>query len=319
MRISIAMATFNGARFIAEQLDSFAAQTRLPDELVISDDSSNDDTVSIAEAFATTAPFPVRIFRNDTNLGFNRNFARALSHCSGQLLLISDQDDIWYPEKILEIERCLTDRPDTLTLIHDEHLADGNGNILTETFLGNVRKVGYPDRYYVVGNCTALRRDVLELLLPFPDEVNYDVWIALLTDLLRVRYVLEKPLQLYRRHGNNATEPELAHSKPTVWKLAIAYGRKDARVGWAKQQALLMNAHHRISEWNHLIDVITEPGRADAALARINCEVGQLRERAQVASLPRWRRWRTVLSLWASGFYGSFAGWKSAAKDLVRP
>lgn len=100
MKMSIAMATYNGARYLREQLDSFAAQTRLPDELVVCDDGSSDDTLNILEEFARTAPFQVRIFRNDVNLGYAQNFARALERCVGDLVFLSDHDNVWFEDKI---------------------------------------------------------------------------------------------------------------------------------------------------------------------------------------------------------------------------
>src|SRR5437773_2588198 len=93
--ISIAMATYNGAKFIREQLASLAAQTRLPHEIVVSDDCSTDATVSIIEDFAATVAFPVRLHRNPTNIGVARNFERALRACSGGIVFICDQDDFW--------------------------------------------------------------------------------------------------------------------------------------------------------------------------------------------------------------------------------
>ena len=86
MKISIAMATYNGGKYLREQLDSFLAQTRLPDELVITDDCSTDDTLAIIETFAATAPFEVRWERNEQNLGYTGNFNKALMKAAGDLV-----------------------------------------------------------------------------------------------------------------------------------------------------------------------------------------------------------------------------------------
>ena len=98
--ISIALATYNGSRYIREQLDSIALQTRLPDELIISDDASTDDTLDIARDFARHVPFPVKIYKNQERLGSTRNFEIAILYCSGNLISLCDQDDIWYPNKL---------------------------------------------------------------------------------------------------------------------------------------------------------------------------------------------------------------------------
>src|ERR687894_3003245 len=99
-RFSVAMCTYNGARFVAEQLASVAAQTRPPDELVVCDDGSTDETCRLVEEFAARAPFPVRLFVNERNLGSTRNFGRAVALCEGDLVALSDQDDVWHPEKL---------------------------------------------------------------------------------------------------------------------------------------------------------------------------------------------------------------------------
>ena len=99
LRISIAMSTYNGGKYLQEQLDSFLAQTSLPDELVITDDCSTDNTLEIIQAFAAMAPFEVRWEQNEKNLGYTGNFNQALMKTTGDLVFLSDQDDVWFPEK----------------------------------------------------------------------------------------------------------------------------------------------------------------------------------------------------------------------------
>jgi len=319
MKISVAMATYNGARYIGEQLASLAAQTRRPDELVVADDASSDGTPDIVERFAAEAPFPVRLERNARNLGFNGNFARAMERTTGDLVLISDQDDVWYPEKIAAVEAALDGAPDKLSLIHDEHLADAGGARLSGTFLERVRKVGYGDRYFVAGNCTAHRRVLLPLLLPFPAETNYDGWIATVTDLLGTRLVLERPLQMYRRHGGNSTEPELATEAPNRWAVAARFGLRDPRPGWAATIRLLDEAARRIEDRSEALDSAAGLPIASAAAARARAEKARLERRGALLSLPRPRRALAVARLWLGGFYRDFEGVKSAAKDALRP
>src|SRR4051794_15860948 len=95
---SVAMCTYNGARFIGAQLASVAAQTRTPDELIVCDDRSTDETVAIVQKFADSAPFRVRLHVNEENLGSTKNFERAVSLCEGDLIALCDQDDVWLPE-----------------------------------------------------------------------------------------------------------------------------------------------------------------------------------------------------------------------------
>src|SRR5262249_13539560 len=110
MSISIAMATYNGQRHIQRQLDSLAAQTHLPAELVVSDDMSSDETLKIVDAFAKTAPFQVRIYQSKTRLGYRANFMRAAGLCQSDLIAFCDQDDYWYPNKIATCIEAFNDR-----------------------------------------------------------------------------------------------------------------------------------------------------------------------------------------------------------------
>ena len=93
MRVTIALATYNGERYLQEQLDSFLAQTRLPDELIVVDDKSTDGTLNILRQFADSAPFSVRWFQNDNNLGYCGNFNQVLLRVDSDIVFLSDQDD----------------------------------------------------------------------------------------------------------------------------------------------------------------------------------------------------------------------------------
>ena len=99
MKASIALATYNGERYLQEQLNSFLHQTRLPDEIIACDDCSTDRTMDILESFAISALFAVYIYRNAINLGYTKNFERAISLCSGDVIFLSDQDDVWFPKR----------------------------------------------------------------------------------------------------------------------------------------------------------------------------------------------------------------------------
>src|SRR6266852_3873222 len=98
--VSVAMATYNGQKFIREQLDSLAAQQHLPSELIITDDASSDKTVVIAEQFAKVAPFTVHVYRYDNRVGYRANFMRAARLCTSDVVAFCDQDDIWSPQKL---------------------------------------------------------------------------------------------------------------------------------------------------------------------------------------------------------------------------
>jgi glycosyltransferase involved in cell wall biosynthesis len=318
MKVSVALASYNGARFIDEQLASLAAQTRLPVELVVCDDGSTDDTLAHVERFAAGAPFEVRIVRNPDNLGFSGNFQRALSLVTGEIVFICDQDDIWYPEKIATSLAALEADSSAALVVNDEHLMDGAGKRLDATFLGNVRKLGYPDTYHCAGCCTAIRRDFLDLALPLGAPINYDLWISNLSDILGLKRVIDAPLQLYRRHGDNSTETVLAEEQASLWRLFRAYGLSDPRREWRIQLEALAGYRRRIEERRTLAERLAGPGGVERALARIAAETDRLERRLALLAKPRPVRLPSVLKLWRGGFYRDFAGGKSALKDILR-
>src|SRR5262245_47180770 len=124
MRLSIALCTYNGAVYLKEQLDSLAAQTRMPDELVISDDRSTDDTLRLIEEFAATAGFPVRLSVNESNLGIAKNVEKAISLCRGDVILLSDQDDVWHADKLETVEGIFEVKPQLSLVFSNAELVD---------------------------------------------------------------------------------------------------------------------------------------------------------------------------------------------------
>ena len=98
------MATYNGEKFLEQQLQSLSKQTRLPAELVICDDTSSDATVDIIKRFSETAPFPVKLVVNEERLGWRGNFLKAASLCVSEYIAYCDQDDIWLPEKLATVQ-----------------------------------------------------------------------------------------------------------------------------------------------------------------------------------------------------------------------
>ncbi len=117
MKISIAMATYNGAKYIRDQLDTLARQSLPPVELVVTDDGSTDATLNIVEEFSAEAPFPVRVFRNTARLGYEENFLKAASLCTGDLIAFCDQDDLWVEQKLSLCARYFAD-PSIQGVVH---------------------------------------------------------------------------------------------------------------------------------------------------------------------------------------------------------
>jgi glycosyltransferase involved in cell wall biosynthesis len=130
LSVSIALATYNGARYIREQLDDLTAQTHLPAELVVCDDGSTDGTLDIIEQFATTAPFPVRIHRNAERLGYRANFMKCAGLCTSDLIAFCDQDDRWQPQKLERLSTAFAD-PEVLLAYHNACATNEQGGALS--------------------------------------------------------------------------------------------------------------------------------------------------------------------------------------------
>ena len=185
MKISIAMAAYNGEKYLRAQLESFLLQSRLPDELIVCDDGSTDATLEILELFRQKAPFNVYIFRNKINLGFTKNFEKSIMKCSGDLIFFSDQDDIWFNNKVEVIEKACVSNPEKLLLIHDGKLVDENLNWYGTTKLGQVVSGYGRTDALVMGGLTAVRKKFILLALPMPvGVVGHDVWLHNIAQLL---------------------------------------------------------------------------------------------------------------------------------------
>jgi glycosyltransferase involved in cell wall biosynthesis len=209
VRISIAMATYNGERYIQEQLDSLARQTLFPAELVVTDDGSTDRTLSILEAFSAGAPFPVRIFRNSTRLGYEDNFLKAASLCTGDLLAFCDQDDIWLEQKLSLCSKYFSD-PRIEGVLHSGQtlLHTGERGKLHPNFpRTKVWEAGEFDPFSgVPGYAIVIRRDLLDLVdnTVRPMRLkSHDNWSWLLASSAGRVVTLAEVLVLYRQHGAN--------------------------------------------------------------------------------------------------------------------
>lgn len=321
MSVSIAMATFNGARHLQAQLDSFAAQTRLPDELIACDDGSSDATVAILDAFARRAVFPVVVLRNDATLGYVRNFERALAACRGDIVFLSDQDDAWFPEKIERMAAVLQAREDLQVVIADMVLTDAALQATSLTQLRNILDIGMPPSSYVAGCATAIKRGWLELVLPVPVQVvTHDNWIHRLAEALDVRQVMPEPMQFYRRHGANASASAASEPVPmSRVRSALAHGLDSARSGWQQEAERVRATRERIATRSRVLESLGLLARQPAALARLEAQGRAIQSRIHASGRGRLSRWPAILRMWLRGDYRHFAGARSALKDLVRP
>jgi glycosyltransferase involved in cell wall biosynthesis len=252
IRISVAMGTFNGARFLREQLDSIAEQSLAPAELVIGDDCSTDETLAIAEDFAARAPFPVRIHRNERNRGFADNFLATAERCGGEWIAFCDQDDAWYPHKLERIaERIAAYGPELMFVAHQLDLADGELRLqgrrippLARTRLSP--PLGMPASWSHGGCAMVFRAELVRdfdwrkrpldrfdwssVGRPQQRQLPHDRWVCLLANALGSSLLLAESLGAFRRHGSATTG---THVVPLSDRLrsAAATGAEAYRTG----------------------------------------------------------------------------------------
>jgi hypothetical protein len=317
-RVSVAMATYNGGQYLQPQLDSFLEQSRRPDELVVCDDGSSDGTLDRLEAFARTAPFSVRIERNAERLGYNANFAKAIDLCVGDLIFISDQDDQWYPAKIEQVTAAFVESPGALAVTNDQMITDGNGQPAGITVLHNLRRLGSSDDLFGPGCCTALRREALPILAPFPSAtVPYDHWITTLPVLLGARILIDRPLQTYRRHQSNTSGSIFSDASASRWKLASRAHRRNQREAFAGQVAMIQAFEARLHDRRDLIAKMGLASAMDSALRSLRDQRLAYAGRLAALGHDRIMRIPAIIALLGRGRYRQFQGIRSAIKDLV--
>src|SRR6185503_4562112 len=215
MKISLALCTFNGARYLASQLESIVTQTRPPDELIVCDDQSSDHTREIIQAFASSASFPVRLYVNDKQLGVRKNFERAISLCSGDVIALCDQDDIWHPEKLQLAEAVFLSSSDVGLVFSDAELVDDK---LRAEDCNLWQVIGFDARKkrriaegktlevllgmnVVTGATMTFKVEFRDLILPIPPEGLYhDGWIALIIAAVAQLAFIDRPFIKYRQH-----------------------------------------------------------------------------------------------------------------------
>lgn len=215
-QISIAMATFNGASHIREQLQSLSNQTKLPAELIITDDGSTDETLEIIHEFSATAPFDVRVQKNPHRIGYRANFIRAASSCAGELIAFCDQDDIWLPEKLAKSSSAFSD-PSVLFCYHNARILSSDGELL-----GNMAELALPKNInppfsfdpwmHGPGFTQMFRKSLLRFdgfwdhsidELNTSERMAHDQWIPFLGSTLGSTAYINENLAFYRQHGSN--------------------------------------------------------------------------------------------------------------------
>jgi glycosyltransferase involved in cell wall biosynthesis len=314
MRISIAMATYNGARFVDAQLDSLAAQTLPPDELVVCDDGSTDATADLIVAFSRRAPFPVRFLRNPARLGYADNFLHCAALCSGELIAFCDQDDVWHPNKLERLAAEARRRPSAVLIVHQGRVCDTDlhptGRLYPRVADAQLqRKACGPLWLDVPGYAMLFSRRLIESV-PWrqrPGDPNrpdtplaHDQWIYCIADMLGDIAFLPEDLVDYRRHDANTIRIDEGGRRRRGLREKLSALRDEYRA----TAALLARYEECFARLAAQCDEAVR-GDVAAAAARYGRYGELFRRRAQLydRATPVGRRLRDLLALRRDGGY----------------
>ncbi|WP_376765713.1 glycosyltransferase family 2 protein [Agromyces agglutinans] len=324
-RISVALGTHNGERFLGEQLRSILDQSHPVDEIVLSDDASRDSTIGVAEQAVAAAgddgrPVPTLIvLRNDSPLGVTGNFAQALQAATGDLILLCDQDDRWHVDRVADALACFATDPELQLVASDARLVDEHGAPLPhslfdtlgidEGLLARIAAGGASSellkRNLFTGATMAVRRELVERAAPFPASWVHDEWLAIVASVTGGLVVIDAPLIDYRQHGGNQIGVTKLELDGKLSRLREPRSDRNARL-LARAEALAARAAEFAPTDQRFIREVDE--KVQHELVR--------------RDLPRRRvqRIAPVLGEWRTGRYSRFGlGAQDVLRDLVQP
>lgn len=331
MRISVAMATYNGDKFLDEQLKSLSSQHLLPTELVVTDDGSSDSTLELLRAFAETAPFPVRIHENEHNLGFSDNFLKAAKLCSGDWVAFCDQDDVWLPNKLEDAARAIARHANVTLILQNAILCNADltqrGRLFPAKIKAGHHGTGSQYAFWVwLGFLQTIKADLFHELINSDRPPNYfpghafqshDKWTCMVANAIGGIVVLDGAAALYRRHDAALTGQYLAQSASERLVKAMSVGA-DHYAFLAKVAESTARYLHQIADTCQRTDWRTKLLRSAVGFSRL-AKI-QTSRAGLYCSTSFFGRVSFFLSVLIRGGYVGPAlvamGWKSAAKDL---
>jgi glycosyltransferase involved in cell wall biosynthesis len=320
-RISVALCTYNGGRFLPAQLESILAQTRLPDEVRAFDDCSEDNSVELLVRFAAQASFPVHIHRNAERQGSILNFEQAIRACNGSLIALSDQDDIWHPERLRLSEQELLQHPEAGAVFADGILIDEagvpTGMRLWERFIftpDDQRRMRAGDyiplarQRFITGATMVFRAQYLPWISPAKEGWHHDGWVSSIIASLSGLCWLTEPLIRYRTHSGQQIGVE-GHLVPGADTSSFA---SRSRNHWISFFFVLQQLDWLCAALDEL--PLSAEKRATGAAEAFYTERAFLATRLGLPA-SRWRRLTPMLRARRS-YQRCAMGWLSILKDL---
>ncbi|TFD67304.1 glycosyltransferase family 2 protein [Cryobacterium ruanii] len=320
-RVSVALCTYNGAAYLEEQLLSILAQSLPVSEIVLSDDGSTDDTLSTFERIAAGRPdLDVVVLRNTTALGVTANFEQALAACSGDLIALCDQDDVWWPERVERMVTEFTQRPALRMLHADARLVDAGKEPLGLTLLQTLGVSdadraavhaghaidAYLRRNIVTGATMMVRRELVERSRPFPAAWVHDEWMAMVAAATGLVDLIDEPLTDYRQHGGNQIGVTSLDASSRLGRLRAPRTARNARL--LARAAVLQQ---RASGF--------EPAASASVLALIDAKLAHERRRSTLPAARLLRVGPIVRGLRAGDYSRFGLGLQDVLRDLVQP
>jgi len=319
--VSVALCTYNGAKWLTEQISTIARQSLPVKEVVLRDDGSVDETVERARAAwladgRQSADLNVAV--QEVSLGVAKNFETALRACTGEFIALSDQDDLWPPNRLAILVQSLKQRHGGLLVHSDANMVGPDGMAIGTTLFQELGATpteldaieqgrGWEpllQRNVVTGATVVMRRELLDLALPIPEYWLHDEWLGLVAAFLGGLVLERRALTDYRRHGNN----QVGAKRESVLRAAIrVLGGSPL---WLHRQHLRATA---LLEWSIRHSDRLTPEQLQA----IRDKQAHHAQRAVLPQRARWRRVPTIWGEWRQGRYHRFGhGWRGVALDL---
>lgn len=223
MKISVCMATFNGEKYIKKQLDSILSQLGENDELIISDDSSNDETTTIIKSFTD---YRIKLIENQVFKSPIFNFENAIKNANGDIIVLSDQDDIWETNKLKIIKESFNNNHNINLKIYNGRCIDKNSIVIYDDLfhyidirkglLANIVKNSF------IGCNIAFSKKLLDIVLPFPEDIPmHDMWLSSNAYLFGEVEFIDVKIFKYRLHDNNYTGKKNSVYQKLIWRIKL--------------------------------------------------------------------------------------------------
>lgn len=328
MKVSVGICTYNGEKYIAEQLESILAQTRLPDEIVLTDDMSTDRTVEIARKILESGDIPFTIVANEEHQGLLKNFSGCLDRCSGDVIFSCDQDDVWMKNKI---EVFLPYFENGCNFVYSNAVVvDAERKLLEDDFwscynidFSRLSVEQFSEllltKLCVAGCNMAFTKSLYDRIRPIPYHFLHDGWVAICAPWFGNIGFIDIPLIEYRRHGKNVSGFSVVSSQDNIAPSCSSQKRKpliDDRHWTATPDEWFGNKHHYITNmifYDRMKDAIDDNyAQQIVKLRRFHEDIYRCLPKYRIRSVC------VLLKLYCNGSYKTHRGtWKQLLHDIL--